>query len=150
MLKVGDSAPAFKALTTSGDTVALKDFKGKKLILYFYPKDNTSGCTREACDFRDNLARVKRKGTALLGVSPDSVASHRKFSEKYELTFPLLSDPDQAVARSYGVWVEKSLYGRKYMGIERTTFIIDEKGKIAQIFRKVKVAGHVEEVLAAL
>lgn len=150
MLKVGDSAPAFKALTTSGETVALKDLKGKKLILYFYPKDNTSGCTREACDFRDNLARVKRKGTALLGVSPDSVASHRKFSEKYELTFPLLSDPDQAVARAYGVWVEKSLYGRKYMGIERTTFVIDEKGKIAHIFRKVKVAGHVDEVLAAL
>jgi thioredoxin-dependent peroxiredoxin len=150
MLQIGDSAPPFKGLTTSGETVALKDFKGKTLVLYFYPKDNTSGCTREACDFRDNLARVKRKGAAVLGVSPDSVPSHRKFSEKYDLTFPLLSDPEQTVANAYGVWVEKSLYGRKYMGIERTTFIVDEKGKIARIFPKVKVAGHVDEVLAAL
>ncbi len=150
MLKAGDAAPAFKGVTTSGETVSLKDFKGKRLVLYFYPKDNTSGCTKEACDFRDNLARVKRKGAAVLGVSPDSVASHAKFTEKYELSFPLLSDPDHAIAEAYGVWVEKSLYGRKYMGIERTTFVIDEKGKIARIFAKVKVAGHVDEVLGAL
>ncbi len=150
MLKAGDPAPPFKGLTTSGESVALKDFKGKKLILYFYPKDNTSGCTREACDFRDNLARVKRKGAAVLGVSPDSVPSHQKFSDKYALTFALLSDPDQSVAKTYGVWVEKSLYGRRYMGIERTTFVIDEKGEITRIFPKVKVAGHVDEVLAAL
>ncbi len=113
-------------------------------------KDNTSGCTRDACDFRDNLSRVKRKGAAVLGVSPDSVSSHQKFSDKYGLTFALLSDPDQSVARAYGVWVEKSLYGRRYMGIERTTFVIDEKGEITRIFPKVKVAGHVDEVLAAL
>lgn len=150
MLKVGDPAPAFKGLTGSGESVALKDFKGRKLVLYFYPKDNTSGCTREACDFRDNLARVKRKGAALLGVSPDSVPAHQKFTDKYDLSFPLLSDPDHAVALAYGVWVEKSLYGRRYMGIERTTFIIDEKGRIAQVFPKVKVAGHVEDVIAAL
>jgi len=150
MLKAGDAAPPFKGPTTTGESVALKDFKGKKLVLYFYPKDNTSGCTKEACDFRENLARVKRKGAAVLGVSPDTVASHQKFTEKYNLTFPLLSDPDQAIAKAYGVWVEKSLYGRKYMGIERTTFVIDEKGRIARVFPKVKVAGHVDEVLAAL
>lgn len=150
MLKIGDPAPAFRGTTTSGETVALKEFKGKKLILYFYPKDNTPGCTKEACDFRDNLARVKRKGAAVLGVSPDSVTSHKNFAQKYDLSFPLLSDPDHAVAEAYGVWVEKSLYGRKYMGIERTSFVIDEKGKIAHIFPKVKVEGHVDEILAVL
>jgi thioredoxin-dependent peroxiredoxin len=150
MLKMGDPAPPFEGLTTSGEAAALKDFKGKKLILYFYPKDNTSGCTKEACDFRDNIARLKRKGVALLGVSPDAIASHKKFTDKFDLNFPLLSDPDHAVAKAYGVWVEKSLSGRKYMGIERTTFVIDEKGEIAHLFPKVKVAGHVDEVLAVL
>jgi thioredoxin-dependent peroxiredoxin len=150
MLKIGDPAPPFRGTTTSGETVALKDFKGRKLVLYFYPKDNTSGCTKEACDFRDNLARVKRKGAVVLGVSPDSVASHQRFTDKHDLNFPLVSDPDHEIATAYGVWAEKNLYGRLYMGIVRTTFVIDEKGKIARIFPKVKVAGHAEEVLAAL
>jgi peroxiredoxin Q/BCP len=150
MLKIGDKAPEFNAPTDAGSDVSLKDFRGKKVVLYFYPKDNTSGCTKEACDFRDNLARLKRKGVVVLGVSPDSVASHGKFRDKYELSFPLVSDPDHAIATAYGVWAKKSLYGRTFLGIVRTTFLIDERGKIAKIFPKVKVAGHVEEVLAAL
>lgn len=150
MLKPGDKAPEFSAPTDAGETVSLKNYRGKRIVLYFYPKDNTSGCTKEACDFRDNMARLKRKGVEVLGVSPDSVASHGKFRDKYELCFPLVSDLDHAIAAAYGVWVKKSLYGRSYMGIERATFLIDEKGKIAKVFPKVKVAGHVEEVLASL
>lgn len=150
MIQVGDKAPDFMAVTGDGATVSIKQFRGKKVVLYFYPKDNTSGCTREACDFRDNMARLKRKGVAVLGVSPDSAASHEKFSSKFDLPFPLISDSDHEIAAAYGVWVEKSMYGRKYMGIERSTFVIDEAGRIAQIFRKVKVAGHVDEVLKLL
>ena len=150
VLKEGDKAPDFTAKDDKGNTVSLKDFRGKKIVLYFYPKDDTTGCTKEACDFRDNMGRIKRKDAIILGVSPDSEKSHTKFKTKYDLTFPLLADEDKKIVNEYGVWKEKSMYGRKYMGVERTTFIIDEKGKIAKIFPKVKVAGHVDEVLQAL
>jgi peroxiredoxin Q/BCP len=150
MLNEGDKAPDFTAKDDKGNTVSLKDLRGKKVVLYFYPKDDTTGCTKEACDFRDNLARIKRKDAVILGVSPDNVKSHAKFKTKYELTFPLVADDEKKIVEAYGVWKEKSMYGRKYMGVERTTFIIDENGKIAKIFPKVKVAGHAEEVLAAL
>jgi thioredoxin-dependent peroxiredoxin len=146
----GAKAPAFKLSDDSGKTVSLADFKGKKVILYFYPKDSTPGCTTESCDFRDNLNRFVKSGAVILGLSADSVESHKKFKEKQGLNFPLLSDPDHKALEAYGVWQEKSLYGRKFMGIVRTTYIIDEDGKIARVFPKVKVSGHVDEVLAAL
>lgn len=149
-LKVGDKAPDFSLPTGGGEVLALKDFRGKKVVLYFYPKDNTSGCTKEACSFRDNMGPLKKKGAVVLGVSADSVDSHRKFAEKFDLPFPLLSDEKKEMLKSYGVWKQKSMYGKKYYGIERTTFIIDEKGKIAQIFPKVKVDGHTEEILRVL
>ena len=150
MLQPGDKAPDFSAADQNGITRSLKDYKGKKLVLYFYPKDMTSGCTRQACDFRDNMARIAGAGVELLGVSPDPVASHAKFVQKESLNFPLLSDESKSIVEAYGVWKEKSMYGRKYMGVERTTFIIDEKGRIARIFPKVKVPGHVAEVLDAV
>ena len=149
-LKEGDPAPAFTATTNGGDTVSLADFKGQFVILYFYPKDDTPGCTKEACNFRDGIADLKKAGALVLGVSPDDVASHEKFQKKFTLPFDLLADTDHAVADAYGIWKEKSMYGKKYMGIERTTFIIDGKGKIAKIFPKVKVEEHHAEVLAAL
>lgn len=148
-LKVGDKAPDFSAETDEGK-LSLKDLKGQKVVLYFYPKDNTSGCTREACDFRDSHPKYKKKGVVVLGVSPDTVKSHVGFRAKHELPFALVSDPDRAIANAYGVFKEKSMYGKKVMGIERTTFVIDEKGKIAAIYPKVKVDGHVAAVLAAL
>ena len=150
MLKIGDKAPSFTLSTGEGKSMKLGDLNGKKVILYFYPKDNTSGCTREACSFQENLAAVKRKGSIVLGVSADSMESHAKFASKYDLTFPLLSDEKREVLKAYGVWKEKSMYGRKFMGIERTTLIIDEQGIITHIFPKVRVDGHVEEVLKAL
>ena len=150
MLKEGAKAPAFSLPSDDGGTVALKDLKGKKVVLYFYPKDDTSGCTTEACEFRDSWAAVKRKGAVVLGVSPDGVKSHGKFKEKYDLPFPLLADEDHAVAEAYGAWGEKSMYGRKYFGILRTTFVIDEAGRVAKVFEKVKPKGHAAEVLAAL
>jgi peroxiredoxin Q/BCP len=150
MLQEGDKAPEFSAMTDSGEQVSLKDLRGKKVVLYFYPKDNTSGCTREACDFRDNLARIKRKGALVYGVSPDSEKSHQNFKTKYELTFPLIVDSDRKISEAYSTWKEKSMYGRKFFGIERATFLIDEQGKIEKIWRKVKVAGHVDDVLASL
>jgi len=150
MLKEGDKAPDFEVKDDQGNDVSLKDLRGKKVVLYFYPKDDTSGCTKEACDFRDNLGRIKRKDAVVLGVSPDNEKSHTKFKTKYDLPFPLLADIDKKIVNDYGVWKEKSMYGRKYMGVERTTFIIDEKGKIAKIFPKVKVEGHVDEVIEAL
>jgi peroxiredoxin Q/BCP len=149
-LKVGDKAPEFSLQSGAGKTVQLKDFKGQPVILYFYPKDNTSGCTKQACDFRDTQPAIKKAGAVVLGISPDSVASHEKFAAKFELPFTLLADPDHAVAEKYGVWVQKSMYGRKYMGIERTTFLIDAKGKIAEIWSKVKVPGHVQAVVESL
>ena len=150
MLKVGDKAPDFTLSSTDGTEMSLKDFREKKVVLYFYPKDDTSGCTKEACSFRDNLARVKKKGAVILGVSADPVTSHQKFTDKYDLTFPLLSDESKEMINSYGVWQKKSFMGKKYMGIVRTTFVIDEKGKIAHIFEKVKVEGHTDEVLEKL
>jgi len=130
--------------------VSLSDYKGKKVVLYFYPKDDTPGCTKESCAFRDGIDEVRGMGAEVLGVSGDSVASHKKFVKKFNLNFPLISDESKKMIRAYGVWKEKSLYGRKYMGIERTTFIIDENGKIDDIFHKVKVDGHLEEVLGEL
>lgn len=150
MLKEGDKAPEFELQDDSGKTVKLPDLKGQKVILYFYPKDDTPGCTKEACDLRDRSKEVKKQGAVVLGVSPDSVESHQKFKTKFNLPFQLLADPGSKVCQLYGVWKEKSMYGRTYMGVERTTFIIDEKGKIAKIFPKVKVDGHVEELLNQL
>ncbi len=149
-LTVGRKAPDFKLHDGTGKEVSLSDFKGKKVVLYFYPKDDTSGCTKEACSFQENLTAIKRKGAVLLGVSPDSEASHQKFSAKYGLSFPLISDEKKELAEKYGVWQEKSMYGRKYMGVVRTTFVINGQGIITHIFPKVKVDGHTEEVLNAL
>lgn len=149
-LAVGDIAPEFILLSTEGREIRLKDFRGKKVVLYFYPKDDTPGCTKEACSFRDNLARVRRKGAEILGVSADSVASHERFTKKFELPFPLLSDEKKDVLKSYGVWKQKTFMGKKYMGIERTTFIIDETGKVAHIFNQVKVDGHTDAVMEKL
>jgi peroxiredoxin Q/BCP len=145
--ELGDIAPNFTLTSSEGNEVSLKDFRGKKIVLYFYPKDMTPGCTIEACSFRDNYKEVKKRGAEIIGISADSVASHEKFSGKYELPFILLSDPEKNVAKLYGVWKKKALYGKLFFGIERSTFIIDEKGKIKAIFRKVKVKGHTEEVL---
>ncbi len=150
MLKVGDRAPEFTAATDAGQPVSLKDFRGKKLVLYFYPKDDTPGCTKEACNFRDNHSAVLASGAVVLGVSTDGVDSHKKFKQKYDLPFPLVSDPEQKIVNAYGVWQEKSMMGKTYMGTVRTTFIIDEHGKISHVFPSVKVDGHVDEVLAAL
>jgi thioredoxin-dependent peroxiredoxin len=147
MLKTGDKAPDFKLTADDGKIYSLKDFKGKKLILYFYPKDMTSGCTAEACDFRDNIKLFSKKNSVVIGVSKDNTESHKKFKAKYDLPFTLLSDESMEMLNSYEVWKEKSMYGRKYMGIERTTYIINEKGIIEEIFKKVKVTGHIEEIL---
>jgi peroxiredoxin Q/BCP len=148
-LNIGDAAPAFTMPTDGGGSVSLKDLAGKKVVLYFYPKDDTSGCTAQACGFRDMLPDFGGLDATIIGVSKDSVASHDKFKKKYDLPFILGSDEASGVCEAYGVWVEKSMYGKKYMGIERTTFLIDGKGKIAQVWRKVKVPGHVEAVAAA-
>jgi peroxiredoxin Q/BCP len=150
MLEVGKKAPDFSLLNQDEEKISLKDFLGQKIVLYFYPKDDTSGCTKEACSFSDDLPKFSKIDAVILGVSPDSVKSHKKFSEKYKLKFDLLADEEKTVVDKYGVWKEKSMYGRKYMGVERTTFIIDEKGKIKKIFSKVKVDGHNQEVLEAL
>lgn len=150
MPEVGKKAPDFKLSDQDGNKISLKDFKGKKVVLYFYPKDNTSGCTKEACNFRDDFPKFKKTDAVILGISPDSVSSHKKFAEKYNLPFTLLSDEGKEVVEEYGVWKEKSMYGKKYMGVERTTFIIDEEGKIKKIFNKVKVDGHNSEVIEAL
>jgi len=146
----GDLAPDFRLPADDGKTYALKDLRGTKVVLYFYPKDDTPGCTKEACSFRDNLARVRSKGAIVLGVSKDDLESHAKFREKYSLSFPLLSDPEGKVLNAYGVWKEKNLYGKTFMGIERTTFVIDETGRIRKVFPRVKVDGHTDEVLTAL
>lgn len=150
MPKEGDPAPEFRLPADDGKTYALKDLRGQKVVLYFYPKDDTPGCTKEACSFRDNLSRVRSKGAVVLGVSKDGLDSHAKFRQKYSLSFPLLSDPEGKVVDAYGVWKEKTLYGKTFMGIERTTFVIDEWGRIQKVFPRVKVDGHVDEVLATL
>jgi peroxiredoxin Q/BCP len=149
-LKVGDKAPDFTLPADGGDTLSLSQLKGKSVVLYFYPKDDTSGCTAEAIAFTQSAKAFKAAGAVVLGVSKDSPASHDKFKAKYDLALTLASDEDTKVAKAYGVWVEKSMYGRRYMGMERATFLIDGKGIIRQIWRKVKVPGHAAEVLAAV
>ena len=149
-LHVGDLAPAFSLPDDTGKIVNSSDLRGKKVIVYFYPKDDTPGCTTEACAFRDGFQQLRNTGAVVFGVSADSVSSHRKFSEKFQLNFPLLSDESKAMIQAYGVWKEKSLYGRKYMGIERTTVVINADGTIRKIFPKVKVNEHFTEVLQAL
>jgi peroxiredoxin Q/BCP len=149
-LKVGDKAPDFALPDQTGVSVTLKDLKGKQVVLYFYPKDDTPGCTKEACDFRDVEAQIIRAGAVILGVSLDGQDSHQKFIKKFGLPFSLLSDEDASVSKAYGVYKEKNMYGRKYWGIERSTFVIDPTGKLKAIFRKVKVDGHDDQVLTAL
>ncbi|HAM41038.1 MAG TPA: thioredoxin-dependent thiol peroxidase [Candidatus Omnitrophica bacterium] len=149
-LAVGQKAPEFQLSDQEGEPVKLAEFRGKKVVLYFYPKDDTPGCTKEACSFQEHLRKVAARHTVILGVSRDDTASHQRFAKKYRLTFPLLSDVDASVCKAYGVYKQKSLYGRTYLGIERTTVIIDEAGRIAKIFPKVKVEGHTQEVLQAL
>jgi len=149
-LVVGAKAPSFSAPDQSGKTVSLSDFKGKTVVLYFYPKDDTPGCTVEACSFRDEYTAFKKKGAVVLGLSPDSTKKHTKFIEKYSLPFPLLADEDHKICEAYGVWVEKSMYGKKYMGVERSTFVIGPDGKLKAIYRKVKPAEHTAEVLTGL
>ncbi len=145
---VGRPAPDFSLPSTTGENISLRQFKGKKtVVLYFYPKDETPGCTREACDFRDHTEEFEKAAVVVLGVSTDSMESHLKFKEKQKLPFPLLSDEDAAVAKLYGVYKQKNLYGKKHLGIERTTFVIDRTGRVAQIWPKVKVDGHIQDVL---
>jgi peroxiredoxin Q/BCP len=146
-LTQGKKAPTFKGVNQNNESVSLKDFVGKKLVLYFYPKDDTPGCTAEACSLRDHYSSFLKKGFAILGVSPDSPTKHQKFIAKYNLPFSLLADEDHAIAEAYGVWAEKSMYGRKYMGIVRTTFVIDETGKIEHIIDKVNTAEHASQIL---
>lgn len=150
MVSVGKSAPAFSLDTDAGDKLSLKDLKGRPVVLYFYPKDDTPGCTVEACEFRDAFPRFKGTKAVILGISPDSVKSHQKFKEKFDLPFTLLADEDHAIAEKYGVWQKKSMYGRTYMGIARTTFVIDKDGKVAKVFEKVKPKGHAEAVEQAI
>ncbi len=146
-LNIGDKAPNFSCKNEKGELVSLKDFKGKNLVLYFYPKDDTPGCTAEACDLRDNYQSFLSKGFEILGVSPDSEKKHQKFIDKHELPFSLLADEDHSVAEAYGVWGEKSMYGRKYMGILRTTFVIDANGKLSNIIEKVDTKAHSKQLI---
>ena len=150
MLEEGKKAPSFALKDQTGEVISLDSLKGKNVVLYFYPKDDTSGCTKEACNFRDELPKFSKLDAVILGVSPDSVESHRKFAEKYKLPFSLLSDEKKEVCDKYSVWQEKSMYGKKYMGVVRTTFIINDKGIIKKIFPKVKVDEHNTEVMEAL
>ena len=150
MLKAGDPAPPFTLNDGDGNKIKLSDFKGKKVVLYFYPKDLTPGCTVEACAFRDDIGTLKKLGAVVLGVSADSEKTHQKFTTKHSLNFPLLADVNHEISEKYGAWQEKSMYGRKYWGIARITYIIDEKGKVAKAYEKVKPAVHSEEVIAAI
>ena len=149
-LQIGQPAPDFTLEASGGKEISLSDYRGKKVVLYFYPKDNTSSCTQEACDFRDSTVGYEQHGAVVLGISPDSVKSHDKFIAKHELPFPLLADPDHAVAEAYGVWQLKKMYGKEYEGIVRSTFLIDEQGNLQQEWRNVKVKGHVNAVLEAI
>jgi thioredoxin-dependent peroxiredoxin len=146
-LKIGDKAPDFSEQDQDGNEIKLSDFKGKKVVLYFYPKDDTPGCTAQACNLRDNELTLKKAGYQVIGVSSDPVKSHKKFAEKFSLPFPLVADPDKKVNEAYGVWVEKSMYGRKYMGTARTTFVIDENGIITDIIDKVDTKEHAKQIL---
>jgi thioredoxin-dependent peroxiredoxin len=150
MVEEGDRAPDFELPADDGSIVSLADLRGRSVVLYFYPKDDTSGCTTEACEFRDALPRFDAGKARILGVSPDPVSSHEKFRDKYSLNFPLLSDEDHAVAEAYGVWKEKSMYGRKYWGIERTTFLIDAEGTVEKVWKRVKPRGHAAAVADAI
>src|SRR5271157_1614928 len=150
MLKVGDKAPDIRVHTDTGEDFRLSELKGKRVVLYFYPKADTPGCTVEACEFRDDIAAFRKKGAVVIGISPDKPAAQAKFKDKYQLPFPLLADQDKAAANAYGVWKEKNMYGKKVMGIERTTFVIGPDGKIEKIYSKVKAAGHAGAVLAEL
>lgn len=147
MLNIGDKAPNFKGIDQQGNEISLEGLKGKKIILYFYPKDNTPGCTAEACSLRDGYTELKKMGFEIVGVSPDSEASHQKFAGKYELRFPLIADTDKLIAQAYGVWGLKKFMGREYMGILRTTFIIDENGRIEKVFTKVNTKNHFEQIV---
>ena len=150
-LSEGSKAPDFMAASSDGKQVSLKDFKDKqRVVLYFYPKDDTPGCTVEACSFRDGIKKIQKKDAVVLGVSPDNVASHNKFIEKFKLPFILLADEDKKICEAYGVWVKKSMYGKEYMGVQRSTFIIGKDGRIEKIYEKVKPEGHADEVLAQL
>jgi thioredoxin-dependent peroxiredoxin len=146
-LKEGDKAPDFTGIDQDGKTISLKDYKGKKVVLYFYPKDNTPGCTAESCNLRDNYSMLKKKGYEVLGVSADSVKSHKKFEQKFNLPFPLLADTDRKIIDAYSVWAKKKFWGKEFMGIVRTTFLIDEKGKIEKVIKEVDTEGHTEQVL---
>lgn len=148
-INIGDKAPDFKGKNQNGETISLKDFKGKKVILYFYPKDDTPGCTAESCNLRDNYADLKKKGYEIIGVSADDVKSHKKFADKYALPFSLIADTEKEILQAYDAWGEKSMYGKKYMGILRKTYVIDEKGKIEKIFDKVDTKNHAEQILKA-
>jgi peroxiredoxin Q/BCP len=150
MLTVGDLAPDFTLPTDSGDDLTLSSLRGRPVVLFFYPKDDTSGCTTEACEFRDLFPRFDASRAVVLGMSPDPVASHRKFKARYELPYPLVADTGKVALQAYGVWKEKSMYGKKYMGVERTTVVIDAEGRVARVFEKVKPAGHAAEVMAAV
>ena len=150
MLKVGDKAPDIRVHTDSGEDFKLSDMKGKRVVLYFYPKADTPGCTVEACEFRDGIKAFAKKGAAVFGISPDKPAAQAKFKQKFDLPFTLLADEDKSAAEAYGVWKEKNMYGKKVMGIERTTFVIGADGKIEKVYNKVKAKGHAEEVLAEL
>jgi thioredoxin-dependent peroxiredoxin len=149
-LEIGMKAPAFTAMTDGGNEVSLSNFIGKWVVLYFYPKDNTSGCTQEACDFRDNMDSLTSTGTVVIGVSPDSVKSHKNFKEKFGLNFVLISDTDKAICNLYGIIGEKSMYGKKYLGVIRTTYVINPDGIISKVFSNVKVSGHVQELIEYL
>jgi len=148
--KEGNKAPDFNLHSSNGGNIALKDLKGKNVVVYFYPKDNTPGCTVEACGLRDSFKEIEKLNTVILGISPDSLGSHENFINKFQLPFLLLADENKKMCQVYGVWVEKSMYGKKYMGVARTTFIIDKNGKIAKIFEKVKPEGHNQEIISAL
>jgi peroxiredoxin Q/BCP len=148
-INIGDKAPDFKGKNQNGETISLKDFKGKKVILYFYPKDDTPGCTAESCNLRDNYADLKKKGYEIIGVSADDEKSHKKFADKYALPFSLIADTEKEILQAYDAWGEKSMYGKKYMGILRKTYVIDEKGKIEKIFDKVDTKNHAEQILKA-
>jgi peroxiredoxin Q/BCP len=150
MVEEGKTAPNFELTSDAGERVKLSDFRGKPVVLYFYPKDDTPGCTKQACGIRDAYAEIQQRGAVVLGVSPDNEASHVRFRDKYSLPFTLLADPDHDVAEDYGVWVEKNAYGQKKMGVERSTFIIDPEGNVAKVMRRVKPDTHADDVLAAL
>ena len=149
-LKEGDKAPKFNSTDQNGSTIQLKDYKGKKIVLYFYPQDDTPTCTVQACNLRDNYALLQKHGFTIIGISPDNVAKHKKFEVKFDLPFTLIADTSHAIINAYGVWGEKQLYGRNYLGLHRTTFVIDEKGIIEKIFLKPKNKQHAEEILAAM